>query len=513
MAEIQHDIEKVGVRTDDAVLGETPHLKKDIIPSEDADMALNVYAMADCTPGEIAAVDEKQLLRKIDIRLMPIMFFAITLFTLDKSTLSYSSIMGIQKAAHLTSDQYSWLGSIFSLGYLVANFPCALIIQKFPLSKWVVITMTIWGIILATMAAGKNFGGLFAIRLLLGFFEASITPVFVIMTGMWYRHNEQAKRLGLWYSGVGMATIIGSPIAWGMDAPTAHTGVLSAWQLLYVVTGAVTVFVAIIFYFVVPDSQLTARFLTPAERVVAIERIRVNQQGIGNRKFKLYQALEFLRDPRTYLYLLLQFVANIGFGAEATFGSLLITSLGYSNRQALILQLPGGATTAVAVLVACYLADRMNDRTLWAMVSSVLGCLFGSILYGLEDNKTGSLVAFYFQKFFVATYILNFSMVAENTAGHTKKVLTNAILLVGSTTGTLAGPQLTKNDPTYAKVKLVMAICPACCVAILAVIRFLNIYENRRRDKKAAELGITHTPDIEFMDLTDGENVEFRYSM
>lgn len=97
------------------------------------------------------------------------MFVAITVFTLDKSTLSYSSIMGLQKATHLNADQYSWVGSIFSLGYLFANFPCALIIQKMPLSKWTVITMSIWGMILACMAAAKGFGGLFAIRLLLGY--------------------------------------------------------------------------------------------------------------------------------------------------------------------------------------------------------------------------------------------------------------------------------------------------------------------------------------------------------
>ena len=73
-----------------------------------------------------------------------------------------------------------------------------------------------------------------------------------------------------------MASIIGSPIAWGMAAPNAHTGVLNSWQLLYVITGATTVSVALAFYFVVPDSQLTAQFLTPAERIVSIERIRVN---------------------------------------------------------------------------------------------------------------------------------------------------------------------------------------------------------------------------------------------
>ncbi len=143
------------------------------------------------------------------------------------------------------------------------------------------------------------------------------------MTGMWYQQHEQAKRLGIWYAGSGMATLIGAPIAWAVAAPGAKTGSLVSWELLYVIAGSITVFLAIVFYFVVPDSQLTAKFLTPAERVVAVERIRVNQQGIGNRKFKAYQAWEVVQDPRTYLYFLLQFITNIGWGATATFVSIL----------------------------------------------------------------------------------------------------------------------------------------------------------------------------------------------
>ena len=96
------------------------------------------------------------------------MFTAILLFTFDKKTLSFSSVMGIQGDVHLSSNEYAWLGSIFSLGYLVSNFPSAVMIQKVPLSKWIVAMMTIWGIVLAMMAVGRNFGQLFAIRLLLG---------------------------------------------------------------------------------------------------------------------------------------------------------------------------------------------------------------------------------------------------------------------------------------------------------------------------------------------------------
>jgi ACS family allantoate permease-like MFS transporter len=37
--------------------------------------------------------------------------------------------------------------------------------------------------------------------------------------------------------------------------------------------------------------------LKPRDRVLAIERVRSNQQGIGNKHFKFYQLKEALTDP------------------------------------------------------------------------------------------------------------------------------------------------------------------------------------------------------------------------
>ncbi|KAJ4155413.1 hypothetical protein LMH87_000656 [Akanthomyces muscarius] len=482
------------------------------IDLQNADLALQILYDIDVSPEEVAAVDEKAFLSKVDLRMLPIMFTAVMLFSFDKSTLSYSSVMGIRDDAHLSSGEYAWLGSIFSLGYLVSNLPCAIMIQKAPLSKWIVVMMSIWGVILALMAVGRNFGQLFAIRLLLGIFEASITPTFVVITGMWYKRDEQAKRLGIWYAGSGLASVVGAPIAYAIDG-SPRTGVLVSWKFLYVLSGALTVLVAIVFFFMVPDSQRSASFLSPAEKVYAIERLRVNQQGIGNRKFKWYQMRELLLDPRTYLFFGIQFVANIGWGATSTFSPLLIKALGYSSRNALILNMPKGAVIFVSVLVACYMADRMKDKTLWAAISATIGMIFGALCFGLQHKSSaGALAAFSLSEASTPLYILTFSMVSENTAGHTKKLLTNAILLVGSTTGTLTGPQITKNDPTYARVKVLITVCPAICLVFIMLLRFLNMRANRRRDAAQAAQGYNHVENSEFLDLTDVENPEFRYA-
>lgn len=73
----------------------------------------------------------------------------------------------------------------------------------------------------------------------------------------------------------------------------------------------------------------------------------------------------------------------------------MLVSLGFESRKALIMTMPRGATTWAGVVIICYFASKMNDRTLWAGVSALFGIIFGACLYGLDNNKWGSVIAFY----------------------------------------------------------------------------------------------------------------------
>jgi ACS family allantoate permease-like MFS transporter len=83
--------------------------------SHDADEALKAFASHQ---GEVLHIDEatnKRLLRRIDLHLMPLLCLVYGLNYLDKTTLSYASIMGIslprsQGGIGLKGDQYNWLG-------------------------------------------------------------------------------------------------------------------------------------------------------------------------------------------------------------------------------------------------------------------------------------------------------------------------------------------------------------------------------------------------------------------
>jgi ACS family allantoate permease-like MFS transporter len=65
-----------------------------------------------------------------------------------------------------------------------------------------------------------------------------------------------------------------------------------------------------------PDNQMNARFLSKEDRILAIERIRVNQQGVGNKHWKLYQLKEALLDPLTWAFFFYALVADIPNGKD-----------------------------------------------------------------------------------------------------------------------------------------------------------------------------------------------------
>lgn len=62
--------------------------------------------------------EEKKLVRKLDMKILPFMCAVGFLQFLDKTSLSYASVLGIIQDTHLEGSQYGLLGSLFYVGYL-----------------------------------------------------------------------------------------------------------------------------------------------------------------------------------------------------------------------------------------------------------------------------------------------------------------------------------------------------------------------------------------------------------
>jgi len=59
---------------------------------------------------------------------------------------------------------------------------------------------------------------------------------------------------------------------------------------------------------ILPDSPTKAKFLTRDEKIIAIERLRANNQGTETKVWKWEQVWELVLDPKTYIWFSMLFL-------------------------------------------------------------------------------------------------------------------------------------------------------------------------------------------------------------
>ena len=142
----------------------------------------------------VTPYDNKRILRKIDLAILPVLLTIYCLQSLDKTSLAYASVFGLIEHAHLEGEEYSWLGAIVYVAQLVWQPVVAYFLVKLPIGKFCATMAFCWGATLCGMSAARGFGGLMAARFILGSFEASVAPTFIAIVQMWYRRSEQTNR-------------------------------------------------------------------------------------------------------------------------------------------------------------------------------------------------------------------------------------------------------------------------------------------------------------------------------
>ena len=123
-------------------------------------------------------------------------------------------------------------------------------------------------------------------------------------------HTSRAYRL------IHPPQIFGGLLAYGIAVGSRKTGtIIEPWKIVFLATGLLTSCLGVLFLWIVPDNQMNCRWLSKEDRILAIERIRVNGQGVGNKHFKWYQLKEALTDPLSWAFFFYALIADIPNGA------------------------------------------------------------------------------------------------------------------------------------------------------------------------------------------------------
>lgn len=494
-----------------------------------ADMASTSTKDLEATPsrtvGEVFAVDaqDSRLLRKIDWRIVPLMFLCYFLQFLDKVLINYANVMGLPKDLGLQGNDFSWMATAFFIAYAVAEFPQGYLLQKFPLAKVLGFNVLCWGITICCSAAAQNFAGMVALRTLLGCFEAVISPALVMSTSQWYTKRESGPRYGIWYCGLGAGQIVGGLVSFAAQHGDKRTS-FNGWRVMMVSIGAFNIGVACLVLAMFPDSVDSARFLNADEKASIHRKLALDQGGNGAKVFRPASLREVFLDLQVWLLLLLTILIVIPSGVITTFSATLIRGFGYDSKQSALLNMPSGIVSIMSTLLCTFAILRGFPRWL-SIVLLLIPTVIGAGLMSFVDatNQPGKLAGIYLINTIVAPLALIYTWVGANTAGYTKRVASNAVIAIGFSVANIIGPQTfqSRDAPDYIPAKITIFAVAGGAMVVSVLLRVFYGFRNRRsvRERRAqlAELleteGVTHQlrEDESAVDQTDRTNKAFVY--
>ncbi|KAH6703999.1 major facilitator superfamily domain-containing protein [Leptodontidium sp. MPI-SDFR-AT-0119] len=473
---------------------------------------------------DISPEENSRLKKLVDRRVLPIMIFTYFLQALDKGTLSFASIMGIRKDTHLVGQEFSWLTTCIYIAILIVEYPTNWLIQRLPIGKYLGISIIVWGATLALHSVATSFTHLVVLRTLLGIFEAVCQPAFVYLSSMWYKREEQAATVSYWYMMNGAQQIVGGLLAYCFTLIKSPPSPIKNWQAIFISYGSFSVLWGIIVVIMMPDSPMRAKCFSEEDKKLMVERVRSNQTGMQNRRFRKEHVFEAFKDPQMYCYCLIAICTTLPTSGLGAFANIIITGFHFTVLQTQLLAMVLGVYIIIVLMSSMWLVNRFKQNVL-IMGVYVIPSFVGTIVLMTVKNtnkatQVGLLLSYYIVLSFWAAQTLSMTLITRNVAGQTKKSVVVAMNFICWASGNAIGPQvfLAWDAPRYLIAFSTHMGCYVLLIIVLIFLRWHLRHENKKKDRLQAEFlaagtgvvldtGLAHA----FDDLTDKENMNFRY--
>ncbi|KAI8626315.1 MFS general substrate transporter [Xylariaceae sp. FL1651] len=470
----------------------------------------------------------RKLLWKIDLCLLPLMWFSYGTQQADKNALSTQAVFGIREDTGLVGDQFNWLSTAFYLSYLVFEAPSNWLMQRVHTGRFLGTVMILWGVVVLVVAFAKNFTHLVVLRIIQGALECTISPTFILITGAWYKSHEHAFRSVIWATSNGGVNIIIGVILYAIaDRAEQSANTPAPWKLISFFLGGLTIILGILVFFVLGTPR-EVRWLNKDEKRAAIARVIENKTGSDREKrseFKWDQAIQTFKDPQTYFFFFVTIINALPGAANSVFAYLIWQSFGFTPLETLLKGSAPYFAVGIVWFLACgWLSMKKPNTRFYIMMFSLIPAFTGLTALGLlpsDSMKWTRWGLYIMQATGTIPSLLIWTFVPSNVAGRTKKTVTTTVLFVAYAVGAAVGGQILRPDdaPRYIRGLTASGILYGIAFFSLVLWRMYYIWENRRRAKIIEEMGISPEESERLgklnaeADMTDQDNIHFKYQV
>ncbi|WVQ73705.1 hypothetical protein IAR50_003285 [Cryptococcus sp. DSM 104548] len=434
-----------------------------------------ILAVAEDEEVEWTETDQNSVnraIRKLDWTLVPVFGVIFMMSSLDRSNIGNAKLTTFSTDLGLVGNQYGAAVSVVYATYVIFE-PIFGVLLKI-VSPRVMLTGSIicWSAISIGSSFVKNYHQLLAARLLLGLFEASISPCISLYLTMTYKRDEYVRRQTAINCCSAISGAFGGLLAYALT--NIQTESMKGWQFMYLVEGLLSACIIPLAWFLIPNRPSELRFLTPAESEALLKRQIMNRKYFDDREtFSWSEIRRAFQDWRLYVHAINHFGIDCTLYSLTTFMPSLCSSLGFTTTvQSQLLTVPVYAIAASAFVCCGWLSDKWNLRS--PFILQALGWnLIGYIILIAAPQPGVRYAGIFISSIglYVAT-ALNNLWAADNIAGHYKRAVScGTIQLTGNISGAIIGFIFTSESaPRYRKgiyFDIAATVMSMCCTLIL----------------------------------------------
>lgn len=258
-----------------------------------------------------------------------------------------------------------------------------------------------WGIIMTLLGIVQNYGGLLAVRILLGIFEAGFLPGAILIISNWYLPNETQTRIAILYTSAATGGAFSGLLAFAISKLDGVAG-LAGWRWIFILEGIATVVGAVMCFFLLCDTPaLSYRWLEPDEiRYLELRQLsrRVTTPGDykENSHFDLALFKDILLDYKIYLLVFANWSNAVPNYAMKFTMPTILTSMGYTAATAQLMTIPPYAIGAISAYAFAIFADKYSWRYPFLLGPQLCLIVAFGMLFGLSTDMTGNVAPLYF---------------------------------------------------------------------------------------------------------------------
>ena len=293
--------------------------------------------------------------RRIARRLLPFLFVLYVIAFLDRMNIGAAAL---QMPADLgfSPSVIGFGAGVFFLGYFLLEIPGALIVERWSARRWIARIMISWGIVTVLMAFIHTPRQFYWVRFLVGAAEAGFLPGVIVYVTHWFRYQDRAKAVAVFYAANPLSYVIGSPLA-GLLLGLSWLG-MRGWRWLFIIEGIPAVLLGVVTIFYLTDWPQQARWLPEDERSWITEQLRREKEA--KKRVRSFSVWEALRNRDVLLLTLCYFCAMTGsYGIAFWLPTIVKRLSGQSDMNVTLL----AAMPYIAGFVTQQLNGWHSDRT------------------------------------------------------------------------------------------------------------------------------------------------------